>query len=124
MLLESGTVSANGVELAYESWGDIQSPTILLVMGLSCQMLMWPDPFVMLLVNQGYRVIRFDNRDIGGSSGVKRKMPINLPLSYAKYRLGALSEAHYSLHDMAEDTVGLINALELTNVHDHTIWSC
>ncbi|MCX4028858.1 alpha/beta hydrolase [Endozoicomonas sp. SM1973] len=115
--ITTGTVQANGIELAYESWGEIDKPVMLLVMGLSCQMWMWPDPFVALLVKQGFRVIRFDNRDIGGSNSVKRQMSINLPLSYARYRLGGLPKAHYTLHDMAEDTLALINALKLTEVH-------
>ncbi|MDE1465179.1 alpha/beta fold hydrolase [Spartinivicinus poritis] len=115
--LTAGTVQANGVELAYESWGESDKPVMLLVMGLSCQMWMWPDPFVALLVKQGFRVVRFDNRDVGGSSSVKRQMPINLPLSYFKYRLGSLPKAHYNLHDMAEDTLALMNALKLTDVH-------
>ncbi|WP_163833063.1 alpha/beta fold hydrolase [Spartinivicinus ruber] len=115
--ITSGIIRANGIKLAYESWGEPGKPTILLVMGLSCQMWMWPDPFVALLVKQGFRVIRFDNRDIGGSSSVKQQIPIHLPLSYAKYRLGGFPEAHYNLHDMAQDTLALINGLNLIDVH-------
>ncbi|XVX20783.1 alpha/beta fold hydrolase [Actinomycetota bacterium] len=101
------------VQIAYDSFGSIEQPTILLVMGLATQMLAWDDRFCQLLVDEGYHVIRFDNRDIGlsthlGSLGVPDIMP-----AFS----GQPIEAPYLLGDMAADTVGLMDALEIDSAH-------
>ncbi len=59
------SVIANGITLEYESLGDEGAPVMLLVMGLGMQLVSWPDPFCQLLVQRGFRVLRFDNRDCG-----------------------------------------------------------
>ncbi|MEM9377425.1 MAG: alpha/beta hydrolase, partial [Pseudomonadota bacterium] len=58
-------ITANGIEIAYETYGDVSAPPVLMVMGLGGQLTMWPDKLVEDLVAGGYRVILFDNRDIG-----------------------------------------------------------
>ena len=62
--------TGGGIEIAYESFGDPSDPTILLVMGLGMQMLGWDEGFCELLVDRGYRVVRYDNRDIGLSTKI------------------------------------------------------
>lgn len=63
----------NGIELHVEVGGKPEHPTILLIMGLGAQMLFWPDFFCKSLIDQGFHVIRFDNRDIGLSSKVRHQ---------------------------------------------------
>ena len=72
--MQSGTVSSNGIELFYESRGPETGETIVFVMGLSAQMVFWPEPLLDSLVERGYRVIRFDNRDVGKSSRIRRRL--------------------------------------------------
>jgi pimeloyl-ACP methyl ester carboxylesterase len=63
-------VRANGINLCYQSLGDPGAPVILLIMGLGMQLIAWPDAFCASLVERGFRVIRFDNRDVGHSTHV------------------------------------------------------
>ena len=72
---------ANGIELCYEIFGDADAEPMLLIMGLGAQMIHWDDDFCRQLAARGFRVIRFDNRDIGKSSklsGGKRLTPVEL----------------------------------------------
>jgi pimeloyl-ACP methyl ester carboxylesterase len=62
-------IRANGLNLEYESFGDPSRPTILLIMGLGAQLVLWPDDLCEALAAGGYRVIRFDNRDVGTRAG-------------------------------------------------------
>src|SRR5205085_3815378 len=65
----------NGIELCYEIFGAADAEPMLLIMGLGAQMVLWDDAFCQQLAARGFRVIRFDNRDIGAStkfSGGKR----------------------------------------------------
>ncbi len=106
------------IDICYEDWGDENAPPLLLIMGLSAQMLLWPDGFCRELVGQGYRVIRFDNRDIGLSTKVKLKTPkMNDLLRMARFSLGLKSPAAYTLYDMAADTIGLLDHLGITKAH-------
>ncbi|MFT7722570.1 MAG: alpha/beta fold hydrolase [Roseateles sp.] len=113
-------VQANGIELAYDSFGDADAPALLLIMGLGTQMIAWDEPFCEALAARGYRVIRFDNRDIGLSSrldaaGVPdvRQM---LMLGLAGQDAGAVP-VPYKLADMALDAVGLLDALGIASAH-------
>jgi pimeloyl-ACP methyl ester carboxylesterase len=63
-------VHANGIDLCYQSLGDPGAPVILLIMGLGMQLIAWPEAFCASLVDRGFRVIRFDNRDVGHSTHV------------------------------------------------------
>jgi len=101
------------IEIAYECFGDENAPPVLLIMGLGGQMLGWNEGFCMELVNQGLRVIRFDNRDAGLSTHFN-----NAPLPDFKAALaGDTSSASYNLSDMAADTVGLLDVLGLSSSH-------
>lgn len=103
------------INLAYETLGPEHAPPVLLVHGLGQQLTAWPDALVRSLVQAGFRVIRFDNRDIGKSSrmlGTPR-----LAWHYLNAQFGRRSRAPYSLDDMAHDTLGLIDSLKLGPVH-------
>jgi len=110
-------VRANGIDLCYEIFGDAEAEPMMLIMGLGGQMILWEDDFCRQLAGRGFRVIRFDNRDIGKSShlsGGKRLTAIELlKLRFLKIPV----EAPYRLRDMAEDTVGLMDLLGIKSAH-------
>ena len=110
-------VDANGITLEYESLGSPGAPAILLIMGLGMQLIAWPDPFCDALVKQGFRVIRFDNRDIGLSTKFARLGVPNLAWASLKHWLGLSVRSGYSLSDMAADATGLLDALGVAKVH-------
>jgi pimeloyl-ACP methyl ester carboxylesterase len=89
--------SVNDVELCYETVGDSRQPALLLIMGLGFQLVQWPEEFCRRLVEHGFYVVRFDNRDAGRST--------HFPA------------AGYTLADMAADAVGLMDALHIGRAH-------
>ncbi len=108
---------ANGVELCYEIFGDPAAEPLILIMGLGAQMVLWDDDFCRQLAARGFRVIRFDNRDIGQSSKLSGGKPLGA-LEMLKLRLFKIPvKAPYRLRDMAEDTVGLMDALGIASAH-------
>lgn len=108
---------ANGIDLCYQSLGAKNSPTILLIMGLAMQLVAWPDEFCQHLVDQGFRVIRFDNRDVGHSSKIKWSRKPNLPLALLGTLFGVRAKAPYLLDDMADDAMGLLDTLDIKQAH-------
>ncbi len=110
-------VQANGLTLEYESLGDPASPAIVLIMGLGMQLVGWPDDFCRRLATEGYRVVRFDNRDCGLSSRIRPRWQPSPLLAFTAARLGLPVLAPYSLEDMAEDTVALMDALGIAKAH-------
>jgi pimeloyl-ACP methyl ester carboxylesterase len=110
-------IKANGIELFYDEAGDADAPVILLIMGLGTQMIAWPDAFVQGLAAQGFRVIRFDNRDIGLSTHLHGAPSPNLIWTVIASRLGLPVGVAYSLSDMAADTIGLMDALGIEKAH-------
>src|SRR5580700_5801836 len=108
---------ANGIDLCYEIFGDADAEPMLMIMGLGAQMIHWDDDFCRQLAARGFRVIRFDNRDIGKSSkltGGKRLTPLELlKLRFLKIPV----QAPYKLRDMAEDTIGLMDVLGIKLAH-------
>ena len=108
---------ANGIDICYEIFGDPAAEPLLLIMGLGAQMIHWDDDFCRQLAARGFRVIRFDNRDIGKSShlsGGKRLTPFEL----LKQRFLKIPVAStYKLIDMAKDTVGLMDVLGIKSAH-------
>ena len=109
----------NQIHLHVESGGNPKDPTILLIMGLGAQMLFWPDFFCKSLIDQGYHVIRFDNRDIGLSSKVRHKGPrLNTTKLMGRFAFGLPNQgAPYDLYDMAEDVALLIDQLGIEKPH-------
>ncbi len=105
------------IELEYEVHGDSSRPTILLIMGLGAQLTRWPEAFYRALVAGGYRVVLFDNRDIGLSTKLENAGRPNLPRAIGKAISGGAIAAPYLLDDMAADTVGLLDALDIPKAH-------
>lgn len=105
------------VRLAYQSVGDPDDPALLLVMGLGGQLIHWPDEVVESLCQQGFRVIRFDNRDAGLSTWKGKAPPANLGYEVLRYQLGLGANAPYSLRDMAGDALGLMDVLGVQRFH-------
>jgi pimeloyl-ACP methyl ester carboxylesterase len=108
---------ANGIDICYEIFGDAEAEPMVLIMGLGAQMVLWDDAFCQQLAARGFRVIRFDNRDIGQSSklsGGKRLTALEL-LKLRFLRIPV--SAPYKLRDMAEDTVALMDQLRIRSAH-------
>jgi pimeloyl-ACP methyl ester carboxylesterase len=108
---------ANGIELAWESFGDDDGEVILLLAGLGTQMIRWTDQFCGDLVALGYRVIRFDNRDAGYSTHLNACPPVDFGALASALQAGRRPEVPYTLYDMAADAVGLLDALAIRQAH-------
>jgi pimeloyl-ACP methyl ester carboxylesterase len=109
---EERLAPVNGIELCYQEMGDPEGEPLLLVMGLATQMIAWDEDFCALLAERGFRVVRFDNRDIGRSTklrsaGVPNTLAMMAGRGAPAYRLG----------DMAADTVGLMDHLAIDAAH-------
>ena len=110
-------ITANGIQLEYEAYGDKANPPLLLVMGLGAQLTLWPMELVEALVARGYYVIRYDNRDIGlsqkfGGGGIPNFKRVAL-----MRMLGLRARIPYRLSDMAADAAGLLDALGIAKAH-------
>ena len=116
-MLETKFVQANNIRIAYQSMGSEEDPAIVLVAGLYSQLIRWPDAFCELLVSRGFRVIRFDNRDVGLSDKMHGQRAPNFALVVLKKLLGLPVKTPYTLDDMAADTVGLMDALAIERAH-------
>lgn len=108
---------ANGIELEYETFGDRSSPPLILIMGLASQMIMWDEAFCRRLAERGRFVIRFDNRDIGLSTRLTALEVPNVFAAMAATARGETVKAPYSIEDMGDDTVGLLDALSIEKAH-------
>lgn len=119
LMQESQVDIGNDIKLHVEIGGMENSETILLIMGLGAQMLIWPDYFCEALIKAGYRVIRFDNRDIGLSTKIRHKGPrLNQIKLMSRFTLGLANDgAPYTLYDMAEDANHLMDSLQLEKAH-------
>jgi pimeloyl-ACP methyl ester carboxylesterase len=107
------TAPANGLVIAYETFGDPSAPPVLLIHGLATQMLGWPEAFCADLAAARHFVVRFDNRDVGLSTHIAGAPPVDV----AGLLRGEAWTGGYRLSDMASDTVGLIEALGLGSAH-------
>jgi pimeloyl-ACP methyl ester carboxylesterase len=110
-------ISANGVTIEVEDHGSPQGEPLLLIMGLGMQLVAWHEDFVESLVQRGFRVIRFDNRDIGLSENFDRFGAPRLGLDALKFALGLRVSSPYTLADMAADSVGVLDALGIPKAH-------
>lgn len=111
----SGRAHVGEVELAYDVFGDAGA-WLVLIMGIGAQRILWDVAFCEQLVAAGFRVVRFDHRDIGESSRLTGHAPKPLPL-LARRLLGAAVRAPYSLSDMARDVIGLMDHLGIAKAH-------
>lgn len=105
-------VRANGIEVAFDEFGDPDGTPLLLVMGLGMQMIAWDEGFCGLLAERGYRVIRFDNRDVGHSTKVD-----SAPVPSRPAMISGLGRPAYLLTDMASDAIGLMDHLGIERAH-------
>ena len=110
-------VAANGITIEYESLGDPAAPPILLIMGLGMQLIAWPDAFCQGLVERGFRVIRFDNRDCGLSSKIHVRRQPNLVPRSPPPGCACRCARRTRWTTMAADTVGLLDALGIARAH-------
>ena len=111
-------VHANNITIELEDHGEKDDPAILLIMGYSAQLVYWPPAFIAALVARGYRVVSFDNRDVGLSYKFdKVRPPSALRQVLVKKLLPGRSQAPYNLGDMARDAVGVLDALEIDAAH-------
>lgn len=109
--------NANGIDICYQSFGDDDAPTLVMINGLGSQMINWHEDFCIQLAAYGYRLIRFDNRDTGLSTTFNDyPVPDLKRLAKAKEK-GETIEIPYSLVDMAKDAVGLLDALGIESAH-------
>jgi pimeloyl-ACP methyl ester carboxylesterase len=112
-LSEERLAPANGIELAYQEVGDPAADPILMVMGLATQMLGWEEELCATIAGRGFRVIRFDNRDIGHSTMIDAAgMPSRIDMMR-----GRRDRAPYFLSDMADDAFGLMDHLGIESAH-------
>jgi pimeloyl-ACP methyl ester carboxylesterase len=93
------TIEVHGIRLWTEDFGDRRNPTLLLIMGASAQGIQWPEPFIQQLVDRGFHVIRYDNRDTGQSSCFD------------------FAEQPYNLDDLASDAIGVLDAYDVESAH-------
>jgi pimeloyl-ACP methyl ester carboxylesterase len=107
------TVVPNGIGIAYQRLGNPEAPEVLLIMGAASQLIHWPDAFCHGLVERGLHVIRFDNRDSGLSTHIANAPAPDLPAVLA----GDFRSVSYNLSDMAEDALGLMDALGIEKAH-------
>jgi pimeloyl-ACP methyl ester carboxylesterase len=108
---------SNGIELCYDTFGDPEARPIVLIMGLAAQMIAWDEEFCAELAARGYHVIRFDNRDAGLSTRLESAGVPNVAGALMAAAAGQPIQAPYLLRDMAEDVVGLLDALRIPAAH-------
>ncbi len=108
---------ANNIEIEYDTFGDPSSKPLLLIMGLGAQMIRWEEEMCEKLVERGFYVIRFDNRDVGLSTKFDEAGEPDLMKLYMKVAKGEKIESTYTLNDMADDAVGLLTAINIDKAH-------
>ena len=115
-------IIANGIQIkvadsAAESPEHVARPAVLLIMGLGMQLIAWPPEMVQGLVNAGFRVVRFDNRDIGLSQHFDHVKTPNMLWTGFKFRMGWRINPPYTVQDMADDALGVLDALQIASAH-------
>jgi pimeloyl-ACP methyl ester carboxylesterase len=113
-------IKANQIDIEIEDThpGDTTGrPVVLLIMGLGMQLIAWPPAMVQAIADAGFRVVRFDNRDIGLSQHFDHLGKPSLLWEGLKFRLGWRIRPPYSLEDMAADTMGVLDALKIAQAH-------
>ena len=123
MQIRTGTAPITGddgadLDIYYEDFGDPTAPPVLLIMGLGAQLLLWRTGFCERLVNRGFRVIRYDNRDVGLSGKLHgRRAEAKLIPAMARSFLGRPSPSVYTLEHMADDAAALLDHLGIDRAH-------
>jgi pimeloyl-ACP methyl ester carboxylesterase len=116
--VRTGTARSGELDIYYEDMGALDDPAVVLIMGLGAQLLLWRKGFCERLVDKGFRVIRYDNRDVGLSSKMEgRHTGAKLLPRMVRSYLGLRSEAVYTLENMADDTAALLDHLDVDAAH-------
>ncbi len=111
------TTTRDGLSFTYETHGNPKDPAILLIMGLGMQLTSWPDVFCQGLVEQGFFVIRFDNRDAGLSSKLDHLGTPNLVWAHLRTMIGLRAKVGYTLDDMAQDAIAILDGVGVQKAH-------
>ena len=109
--------NVNDIVIEYEIFGESNLKPILLIAGLGSQLLAWPEIFCEILAENGFFVIRFDNRDVGLSTKFDDKGIPDMAEISAAYVRGERPKIPYTLEDMADDAIGLLDALLIKKAH-------
>jgi len=107
----------NDIEIEYDTFGGPSSKPLLLIMGLGAQMINWDEKFCERLVERGFYVIRFDNRDVGLSTKFEEAGEPDLMKLFISAQSGEKIEATYTLEDMADDAIGLLDTINIVKAH-------
>jgi pimeloyl-ACP methyl ester carboxylesterase len=110
-------VKANNITIEYEESGDLTNPAIILIRGLGTQLIDWPMPFIDGLVNKGFRVVYFDNRDVGLSEKLENAGVPDMAEMMTKMMSGEAISPPYTVDDMALDVIGLMDVLKIETAH-------
>jgi pimeloyl-ACP methyl ester carboxylesterase len=110
-------VTANGIQIEYETFGNPSGRPLLLIAGLGNQMIHWDDDLCKDLAKRGHYVIRFDNRDAGLSTKFDEAGVPNIYETFGKIMQGEKIKPPYTMDDMADDAVGLLDALGIRKAH-------
>jgi pimeloyl-ACP methyl ester carboxylesterase len=110
-------VDANGIQIEYETFGEPDSPALLLIIGLAGQLIDWDEKLCQQLAQQGHYVIRFDNRDAGLSSKIEEAGVPDIMQTIEAQMKGETINPPYTIEDMADDAVGLLDALGIEKAH-------
>lgn len=111
------TANANGIQIEYETFGDPSSPSLLLIAGLNLQLIHWHKEFCVKLSKQGYHVIRYDNRDSGLSTKITELTMAEAMTKVGNLFMGKQVPVPYSIEDMANDAVALLDFLNIDQAH-------
>ena len=117
MVIKMPKVKANNIEIEYETFGKASDKPLLLISGLGAQMIYWDEGFIQHLVDRGFYVIRFDNRDVGLSSKIEEAGEADFVQAYMAIQSGQPFEPPYTLEVMADDAIGLLDALDIKKAH-------
>ncbi|TAJ42656.1 MAG: alpha/beta fold hydrolase [Reyranella sp.] len=110
-------IKANGIEIEYETFGKKGDPALLLIMGLGAQLTLWPEALCEGLAGRGFHVVRYDNRDAGLSTDFDKWGVPNIMEAFMKLMKGDKVAAPYLLDDLANDALGLLDALDVDRAH-------
>jgi pimeloyl-ACP methyl ester carboxylesterase len=110
-------INANGIQIEYDTFGDRSSSPLLLIMGFSGQMILWDEELCDQLANRGLYVIRFDNRDVGLSTKIEDAGEFDIMEVLSALGRGEEIRPPYTLDDMADDAIGLLDGLGLEKAH-------
>jgi pimeloyl-ACP methyl ester carboxylesterase len=110
-------VEANGIRIEYETFGDPAASPLLLIIGLAGQLIEWHEDFCRALAEKGHYVICFDNRDSGLSQKFEELGMANIMQAGEALMRGETVTPLYTLEDMADDAVGLLDALDISKAH-------